>query len=77
MGIVDKWTPPQASDQQFRDAGFLKEAREHPHSELGARWVAHFNGIPFSKIPAAWCYAANPHMRAMIDNFAIQAIQSV
>lgn len=56
------WTPAPATPEQFRAAGFTSAAANYPRSEMSARWVAHFNGVPFEKIPAAWCYASNSWM---------------
>lgn len=67
---MTEWTPPPATDADFRAAGFTAEARKYPMTEAGARWIAAFNGVPFEKIPAAWCYAPNPWMLAYVENLA-------
>lgn len=64
------WTAPPATDEQFRGAGYTSAARLYPLSEAGARWVAEFNGIPFVKIPAAWCYAPNHGMLKYVEEKA-------
>lgn len=61
------WAIPPATDEQFRVAGYTAAARQYPLSEDGARWIAAFNGIPFDKIPAAWCYAPNAGMRKYVE----------
>jgi hypothetical protein len=65
-----EWKAPPATDGDFRTAGYTREARNYPLSEAGARWVAAFNGVPFDKLPSAWCYAPNPFMLAMIEEKA-------
>jgi hypothetical protein len=64
------WTPPPATDEQFRAAGYTVNARKFPLSEAAVRWVAEFNGIPFEKIPPAWCYAPNPFMHTLVEEAA-------
>lgn len=59
---------PEVTDQQLRDAGYTAAARNYPLSEEGAQWVARFNGIEISKMPAAWWYAPNVAMRAAIES---------
>lgn len=69
-GANRPWTAPPTSDEQFRAAGYTASARNYPLSAAAARWVAEFNGIPFDKIPPAWCYAPNPYMLTMIEEAA-------
>lgn len=64
------WSPPPATDDQFRAAGYTAKARGFPLSEAGARWVAAWNGIEFEKIPASWCYAPNGFMQQWVEEKA-------
>lgn len=65
------WSLPPVTDEQLRTAGFMPESRAFPRSEAGARWIATFNGIPFDKIPAAWCYASNAWMLDYVERQAV------
>ena len=73
---VIAWSLPEVTDAELRAAGYMPASRAFPHSEAGARWVAAFNGIPFEKIPAAWCYASNAHMLAVTEQRALDALES-
>lgn len=67
------WTPPPATDEQFRTAGYTPRAREFPLSEAGAHWLAASHGIPLERLPHAWCYAPNPFMQTFVENAAAAA----
>lgn len=64
------WTPPAVTDEQLRAAGFTAASRAFPRSEAGAVWIAAYNGVPFDKIPPAWCYASNAWMRDYVEREA-------
>jgi len=62
--------PPPVTDAELRAAGFSPAARQFPRSEVGARWIAAFNGGPLEAIPAAWWYASNAYMHAYVERKA-------
>lgn len=72
---MTNWTLPPVTPDQLRAAGFTAESANYPRSELSARWLANLNGIPFEKIPAAWCYASNRWMHDYAETLAREAIE--
>ncbi len=69
------WKPPTVTDEELRAAGFTANARKFPRSRSAAQWIADFNGIPFEKIPAAWCYASNEYMYQYVEDQARKSNQ--
>lgn len=47
---MSDWTPPPVTPEQLRAAGVTSVAMNFPCSEMGARWIAAFNGISFTRI---------------------------
>ena len=72
--MTASYTPPPVTTEQLRAAGFTDHAMNHPRSEMGARYIASFNGVSFARIPAAWCYASNAYMLAATEQSALDAL---
>ena len=69
-------TAPPVTPEQLRAAGFTSAAMNFPRSEMGARWIAAFNGISFKDTPAAWWYASNSYMWHYVEEQARLGMES-
>ena len=74
--MENNWAPPPVTPEQLRAAGITSVAMNFPRSEMGARWIAAFNGISFAIIPAGWCYASNSYMWVYVEERARLGMES-
>jgi hypothetical protein len=71
MNDMPTWTPPPVTDTELAFNGRSPLARKHPLSERAARWMAFLSHHPFTRLPAAWCYAPDPVTLALVEDAAI------
>ena len=41
---------------------------------MSARWICHFNGVSFAKIPKGWYYASNAYMQSYAEDRALEIL---
>lgn len=61
------------TDEEFRAAGFLGNARSFPLSAAACRFIAHWNGVAVEQMPRAWRYAPNAAMLEQVERMAREA----